>query len=514
MRVAIVSPYSWTYPGGVNRHIEALAAQLAAGGPRGARAGALGRGHARDRAAPSWRAPASRSRSRSGSSRSAPRSAGRPTAPSRTAPRPSRSARGLRRELARGGLRRRAPARARRADDRLGRRSRRPTRRSSARSTATRRASRRTRSRRCSARRRKLNHLTRRIAVSEAAAWTGRRFYGGEYTIVPNGVELPEGGVPVPRLRLPGQPLEIAFVGQAVERKGLPILLRAFEALREHEDVRLTIVGANEPEVAPMLVERDGVTVLGRVSDERKRARARVRARARRAVAGRRVVRHGPHRGLRGRARPVVASDIAGYRDVVRDGVDGSSSRAATRSARRARCAGSRTSPRARPRSAPARPRAPSATPGRRSPRRSPRSTRRPGRCPQPEGDAGELAVRTGMRSAGLEPHARGAPAARRSSRRCRAATAPAPRCAAARWAPRRVADGRRLLPRAGAHRRRPDRPLAARLEPDLGARRARADVPLDGLPRRLLARDPQGRAARRCARGSPTPGRARRSAC
>src|SRR5215204_5506119 len=32
MRVAIVSPYSWTYPGGVNRHVEALAAQLAAAG--------------------------------------------------------------------------------------------------------------------------------------------------------------------------------------------------------------------------------------------------------------------------------------------------------------------------------------------------------------------------------------------------------------------------------------------------------------------------------------------------
>ena len=28
MRIALVSPYSWTYPGGVNRHIEALSAQL------------------------------------------------------------------------------------------------------------------------------------------------------------------------------------------------------------------------------------------------------------------------------------------------------------------------------------------------------------------------------------------------------------------------------------------------------------------------------------------------------
>src|SRR5215218_6120794 len=82
--------------------------------------------------------------------------------------------------------------------------------------------------------RRKLNRLAVRIAVSDAAAWTGRRFYGGAYRIIPNGVAIPAGGVPVPRLRAPGEPLRIAFVGQAVERKGLPVLLRAFEALREH----------------------------------------------------------------------------------------------------------------------------------------------------------------------------------------------------------------------------------------------------------------------------------------
>src|SRR4051794_38656139 len=32
MRIALVSPYSWTYPGGVTRHIEALAEQFLAGG--------------------------------------------------------------------------------------------------------------------------------------------------------------------------------------------------------------------------------------------------------------------------------------------------------------------------------------------------------------------------------------------------------------------------------------------------------------------------------------------------
>src|SRR5919107_2855834 len=32
MRVALVSPYSWTYPGGVTRHIEALTGELLASG--------------------------------------------------------------------------------------------------------------------------------------------------------------------------------------------------------------------------------------------------------------------------------------------------------------------------------------------------------------------------------------------------------------------------------------------------------------------------------------------------
>jgi hypothetical protein len=32
MRIALVSPYSWTYPGGVTRHIEALAGQFMAAG--------------------------------------------------------------------------------------------------------------------------------------------------------------------------------------------------------------------------------------------------------------------------------------------------------------------------------------------------------------------------------------------------------------------------------------------------------------------------------------------------
>ena len=361
--------------------------------------------------------------------------------------------------------------------------------------------------------RRRLNHLTRRIAVSEAAAWTGRRFYGGEYTIVPNGVELPEGGVPAPRLRAPGEPLEIAFVGQAVERKGLPILLRAFEALREHVDVA---AHDRRRERARGRAAAGRARRHHRARPRLRRAqapRARVRPRAGRAVAGRRVVRHGPHRGASRPGRPVVASDIAGYRDVVRDGVDGVLFPRGDAQQLAELLRGLAHEPGAHARARRRRRRERRAlrlAEGRRAGHRGLRGGPGGARSPRARWRA-RRAHRHALRRPGA-PHARRA-GCRRSSRRCRAATAPAPRCAGACWAPRRIATRRRLVHGAGAHRRRPHRPLAARLEPGLGARRARADVPVDGLPRRLLARDPQGRAARRCGRGSSTPGRARRSA-
>ena len=176
--------------------------------------------------------------------------------------------------------------------------------------------------------RRRMNRLRVRIAVSEAAAWTARRFYGGRYRIIPNGVDLgsgvPRADADVGRVGVgsSGGPLRILFIGQAVERKGLPVLLRAFEALREQVPATLTLVGANAEEVAHMMLDDRGVLALGKVSEQRKLAE----------LAGADVLcapsLHGESFGMIlteafAAATPVVASDIPGYREVVRDGVDG-----------------------------------------------------------------------------------------------------------------------------------------------------------------------------------------------
>ncbi|HEX7301220.1 MAG TPA: flippase-like domain-containing protein [Solirubrobacteraceae bacterium] len=321
MRIALVSPYSWTYPGGVTRHIEALAGQFMADGhhvrvfapfdPPDRLSVRLHRGarpEVRDQ--PDWLVGLGRT--------FAIKANGAVTNLAST----PYSVTTMRRELRAGGfdvIHIHEPHTPWVGYDALDATlaplvgtfhcySENPVSNGLANIIA--------------GAKRKLNHLHVRIAVSEAAAWTGRRFYGGDYRIVPNGVDVPA-QLPAAAEREPGAALRLAFVGQAVERKGLPLMLRAFEALRDHVPVELVIVGAERDEVEPLMLDGDqGVTVVGKVSDAEKTA----------ALAGADLL-VAPSLGGESfgmvlteafaAGTPVVASDIPGYRDVVRDGVDG-----------------------------------------------------------------------------------------------------------------------------------------------------------------------------------------------
>ncbi|HTT95900.1 MAG TPA: glycosyltransferase [Solirubrobacterales bacterium] len=170
--------------------------------------------------------------------------------------------------------------------------------------------------------RRMFNRLAARIAVSEAAAWTGQRWFGGEYTIIPNGVDV-DG--PPKGLKEPGEELKILFVGRPEERKGLPILLTAFNALVEHVPSRLTVIGAGEEDIKRWLTDPEllgSIDIRGRVSE------AELWSELHAADVLCAPSLSGESFGMVlteafAAGTPVIASGIAGYSDVVTDGVDG-----------------------------------------------------------------------------------------------------------------------------------------------------------------------------------------------
>jgi phosphatidylinositol alpha-mannosyltransferase len=170
--------------------------------------------------------------------------------------------------------------------------------------------------------RRVLNKLHSRIAVSHAAAWTGRRWFGGDYRVIPNGVDI---DAAANGSKADSEELRILFVGRPEVRKGLPVLLTAFEALVEHVPARLEVVGAEPEDVNRYLNDDDAAASIeahGRVSEaELWRRLAEADLLCAPSLAGESfgmVLIEAFAAGT-----PVIASDIAGYADVVNDGTDG-----------------------------------------------------------------------------------------------------------------------------------------------------------------------------------------------
>lgn len=171
--------------------------------------------------------------------------------------------------------------------------------------------------------RRVMRRLAVRIAVSERAAAFERARIGGEWEIVPNGVDVARfaGGAP----RDLGSGVKLLFVGRLDERKGFRVAVESFGSLAtERPDLRLVVAGdgphRDAPDALPPGV-RDRVMMLGAVPNaDLPRVLAACDVYLGPATGGESfgiVLVEAMAAGL-----PVVASDIPGYDEVVRPGLD------------------------------------------------------------------------------------------------------------------------------------------------------------------------------------------------
>ena len=321
MRIALVSPYSWTFPGGVTRHIDALARGLLA---EGHHVRVLSPVDPDDRL-----------------TRALHRRAPDPTpipdyvvSLGRTASLPMNGASSHIAVTPESALRLRAELRAGAFDvihvhepiapmvgwDACTFDAGAPVVEPS---TCTRRAGCRTRSRARSARAGCSTGCTRASRSPRRRGGRASAFRRHVRHNTPNGVDTsaaPHGPKPV------SDELQIVFVGREEERKGLPVLLSAFAGLRQHIPVRLQVIGSESEAIEPLLAQveggMDGIEVLGRVDDaelwRRLHAADVLCAPSLGGESFGMVLTEAFAAGT-----PVVASEIAGYRQVVTHGRDG-----------------------------------------------------------------------------------------------------------------------------------------------------------------------------------------------
>jgi len=168
------------------------------------------------------------------------------------------------------------------------------------------------------------NRVAVRLAVSDAAASFAGRHFEGTIRVVPNGVdvELFAGAVPA---ELPAG-RRLLFVNRLEPRKGFAVALRAFDLLLRDDPDLLLVVAGDGPERGALEQlrpeQRTKVIMLGNVSHrDLPPYHAAADVFLGPATGGESfgiVLVEAMAAGL-----PVVASDIPGYREVVRGDIDG-----------------------------------------------------------------------------------------------------------------------------------------------------------------------------------------------
>ncbi len=166
-----------------------------------------------------------------------------------------------------------------------------------------------------------------RIAVSPAALESIARYFPGYYELIPNGIDTERFRPDVPPIARFERPT-ILFVGRFNEsRKGLRYLLEALALVRrEFPDVLLLVVGPGDPSRFERVIERaelrGNVEFVGPVPDEQLPSYYTACHVFCAPATG------GESFGIvlleaMASGKPVVASDIRGFRFVLRHGVEG-----------------------------------------------------------------------------------------------------------------------------------------------------------------------------------------------
>jgi phosphatidylinositol alpha-mannosyltransferase len=97
-----------------------------------------------------------------------------------------------------------------------------------------------------------------RIAVSTPARDHINRYFPGEYQVIPNSIDVDHFARPAPPFpQFKDGKVNLLFVGRLEKRKGLRYLLRAYGRLKwEHPDIRLLVVGPGTP-------DKDSLRIMG-----------------------------------------------------------------------------------------------------------------------------------------------------------------------------------------------------------------------------------------------------------